>query len=95
LLKKGADGKDHYAVVKAFLSINTKDEEYSTYKATVDQKDQIFREAITKAVGSRTKEEISDQSIKDEVAGEILEELQSLYNSAWIVEVGFADFLLQ
>ncbi|SFP91196.1 flagellar FliL protein [Lachnospiraceae bacterium XBB1006] len=95
LLKKGSDGKDHYAVVSAYLSLNSKSEEFDTYKGTIDQKDQIIREAITRAVGARTKDEMSDQDVQAEVREEILEELQAVYNSDWIVDVGFASFLLQ
>ena len=52
LLKKGEDGKDHYALVSVSLAMNTKDKGYDTYKDTLADKESLVKGEIIEAFGS-------------------------------------------
>lgn len=94
-LKKGSDGEDHFAVVSVYLSLNKEHEDYDKYGATMDSKASIIKNAVISSISAHTKEEMNDQSVQDEVVEEILESLQMLYDSDFIVSVGFTSLLLQ
>lgn len=94
-LKKGSDGEDHFAVVSMYLSLNKEHEDYETYGTTMSSKDSIIKDTIISAVSAHTKEEMNDPDVQDEVEEEILVSLQALYNSDFIVAVGFNSLLLQ
>lgn len=94
-LKKESDGADHFAVVSVYLSLNKEHEDYKKYGATMDTKASIIKNAVISSISARTKAEMNDQGVQDEVAEEILESLQTLYDSDFIVSVGFSSLLLQ
>ena len=92
-LKKGSDGKDHYAVLKVTLSINTESENYKKYMETLDSKKSLINTAINDVVSSHTIEEMrSDQAA---VQDEILKELQKMFGDDFIVDVGFSSATYQ
>lgn len=94
-LKKESDGSDHFAVVGVYLSLNTKHDDYANYSSTMDSKASLIKSYIINAISARTKSEINDPDIQAEVLEEILVDLQALYNSDFIVAVGFSSFLVQ
>lgn len=94
-LKKDSDGTDHFAVVSVYLSLNSKHDDYATFAPTMDSKVSMIKSFIINAVSARTKAEINDSEVQAEVLEEILENLQALYNSDFIVAVGFSSFLVQ
>ncbi len=92
-LKKGADGKDHYAVLKVTLSINTESENYKKYKETLDAKKSLIQTEINDVVASHTIDEM--RSDQEGVQQEILKELQKMYGDDFIVDVGFSSATYQ
>lgn len=94
-LKKGSDSEDHFAVVSVYLSLNKEHDDYETYGTTMESKDSIIKDTIISTISVHTKEEMNDPDVQDEVEEDILGELQALYNSDFIVAVGFNSLLLQ
>ncbi|MCR4610845.1 MAG: flagellar basal body-associated FliL family protein [Lachnospiraceae bacterium] len=92
-LKKGADGKDHYAVIKVNLSINKESEVYSKYYETLDTKKSLIQTEINNVVSQYTVDEIREnqQAVQDE----ILKRLQSMFGEDFIVGVGFSSATYQ
>ena len=92
-LKKGADGSDHFALVSVSLSMNMKDEGYKTYGATVASKESLIKSAIIEVIGTYTIEEL--QESQTDLRKEILERIQSMFDSKFIFEVSFRDIMFQ
>lgn len=92
-LKPGDDGKDHYVVLKASISMDTKNKGYKSYGETISEKASIIKNEINSVVSSHTYEEFRDdqQGVQDE----ILKNLQTLYDSDFIVSVGFSSVTCQ
>jgi len=92
-LKKGEDGKDHYAVMVVSISMNTTNPDYETYGGTINDKASLIKSDITAVVSGFTIEEFneSQQAVQDA----ILKDLQNLYNSDFIISVGFPTLTLQ
>ncbi|MGN0291697.1 MAG: flagellar basal body-associated FliL family protein [Lachnospiraceae bacterium] len=92
-LKPGEDGKDHYVVLKASISMDTKNKGYKNYGESISEKASIIKNEINSVVSSHTYEEFRDdqQGVQDE----ILKNLQTLYDSDFIVSVGFSSVTCQ
>ena len=92
-LKKGADNKDHYAVLKTTLSLNTKSDGYKKYKDTLDSKKSLITTEINDIVSQYTIDEIRNN--QQEVQDKILKKLQSMFGEDFIVDVGFSSATYQ
>ena len=93
-LKKGADGKDHYAVLKISLSINTESDSYKDYMATLESKKSLITNKINDVVSKHTIEEVRDD--QQAIQSEILKAIQDLYGvDDFIVGVGFSSATYQ
>ncbi|MBE5900579.1 MAG: flagellar basal body-associated FliL family protein [Lachnospiraceae bacterium] len=92
-LKKGDDGKDHFAVVTVYLALDKENEDYSKFSA--DLKESTIMNYVMNAVSSHTKEELGNQEVVEQIQDDLLEDLQALFDSNFIVAVGFKSMLLQ
>ena len=92
-LKRGEDGKDHYALLSVSLSMNTLNEDYATYGANIAEKEDLLRGQINEVVSKHTLEEASADSTV--LCNEILAKIQALYNSDFIFGVTFSSALWQ
>ncbi len=92
-LKPGDDDKDHYVVLKASISMDTKNDGYKAFGETIGEKESVLKNEINSVVSSHTYEEFREdqQSIQDE----ILKNLQTLFDSDFIVSVGFSSVTCQ
>lgn len=88
-LKKGEDGKDHFAVVKVALSINKKHDDYKKLQPELEGKDNLIRAEVINVISQYTLEEV--QSNQAAVQEEILKNLQKKFASDFIVAVGFPE----
>lgn len=86
-LQKGADGKNHYALVKVSLSLNTAHEDYAKYKDTLAGQESLIKNKIIEVVSSYTMEQASGYT--NVVSESILKELQDMYQSDFIINVTF------
>ena len=92
-LAKGADGKDHYYLVAVSLSLNTKHEDYKKLQPTVATQVDLIKGEIISVIGSHTLEEIQENT--DGIRMEILQRIQTLFDSQFIFNVTFTKGLTQ
>ena len=92
-LKHGDDGADHYALVSVSLSIDKTDERYAELQPLVAANESKIKSVINNTFGKYTKEEASANT--QAISIEILNELQTLFDSKFIYEVYFRDIKFQ
>ncbi len=93
-LTKGEDGKAHYAKVNASLTINTTNKDYERLNPKVEMMKTDITSIVNTRVSQFTFEELSMIETKTQVKEKILEDVQSLFNSRFIVDVT-VDWLIQ
>ncbi|MCR5655603.1 MAG: flagellar basal body-associated FliL family protein [Lachnospiraceae bacterium] len=93
LLAKGSDGTSHYALVKVALSMNNKSEGYETYGATIGDNEPLIKSIINEVIGGYTADEVQARS--DEVKQKILDKLEERFESDFIYDVSFSEFIVQ
>ena len=86
-LKKGEDGKDHFAMITVSISMDTKNEDYKTLQPQVEEKASLIKSDINNIVSQYTIDEIKNN--QSAVQNEILKDLQKMFGSDFIVAVGF------
>ncbi|MBE5914193.1 MULTISPECIES: SPFH domain-containing protein [Pseudobutyrivibrio] len=86
---------DGYAVLGISLSLDSTNEDYATYAAdgTLTAQDNIISDKINSVIKKHTVQEMIDN--EDEIKEEILEELQTLFKSSFIVRVNFSSATYQ
>ena len=89
----GADGQQHYYLVAVSLSLNTKHEDYKKLGPTVLTQADLVKGEIISVIGSHTLEEIQEGT--DGIRMEILQRLQTLFDSQFIFNVTFTKGLTQ
>lgn len=92
-LAKGADGKEHYYLVAVSLSLDTKHKDYKKLGATVETQVDLIKGEIISVIGSHTLEEIQEDN--ESIRMEILQRLQTLFDSQFIFNVTFTKGLTQ
>ncbi len=92
-LARGADGKDHFYLVAVALSMNTKDKAYKKQKDTIAEKEDLIKGEIMSVISNHTIEEM--QQDVDAVRMEILQRIQTLFDSQFIFNVTFTKGLPQ
>lgn len=94
-LRKGTDGKDHYAVVSVSLAMNTKNEDYEKFgsQESMLERESLIKNEINEVVGSYTLEEA--QTNTQAVQTAILDKIQNLFGSKFIYKVVFRDVIFQ
>lgn len=93
-LKKGEDGKDHYAVLSVSLSLDKENADYKTYNAeTIAEKESLIKNEIINVVSGYTIDEVKGNTAA--LQADLLEHLQTLFDSNVITEVAFRDAIFQ
>lgn len=92
-LKKGEDGKEHFAVVSVSIVVDNKNKDYKKYKDSITEKESLIKDAINSEIGGFTIEELEANS--NEVQNAVLLRLQKLFDSDFIVKVAFRDILFK
>ena len=91
-LRKGEDGKDHYAIVSVSLCMDTKNEDYEKYGADIASAEAMIKNEINDAIGSLTYEEAQVMTTA-EIQEAVLTKIQAMYGSAFIYKVVFRDIM--
>lgn len=87
-LVKGADGKEHYAVIAVSLSLNNKSDVYKDKgTAILSEKEAIIKDTINNIVRRYTKEQFNEENSL--VKKEILKSLQSIFGADYVVGISF------
>ena len=92
-LKSGEDGKPHYCVATVSISMDTTNPDYTTYSATMSDKEGLIKNEINEAFASYTMDEA--QADPDAVRADIVQRLQKLFNSKFIYDVAFSSLIYQ
>lgn len=91
LLKGGADGKNHYAVVKVSILMNSAHEDYATYGANIAQYDSVIKSIINEKFQNHTMEELQED--QEGVKAEILAEIQAQFDSEFVYKVMISSIM--
>lgn len=92
-LKTGLDGKSHVIVLNVSLSLNKDHKDYTTYYETLDKNESLFTSAIIRIISNYSMEEV--QANTDLIRQEILQAIQEIYQSDFIIDVNFSDIKYQ
>ncbi|MCI8898935.1 MAG: flagellar basal body-associated protein FliL [Lachnospiraceae bacterium] len=92
-LQQDAEGNQHFFVGSITLSMNTKDKDYKTYGGDMESRESLIKSEITDVISSYTVEDA--RSNQDTIKSEILERIQTLFNSEFVFNVAFSDILIQ
>lgn len=87
------DDKDHYCLVSVTLSINTKDKGYKTYGSDLSEQESLIKSEINDTFAQYTVEEARNN--QDQIRQEILERVQTMFDSKFIFNVSFSDIMFQ
>lgn len=87
------DNTKHYGAISLAIVVDNKHEDYATYSESITTKSTLIKDAVTDVISSFTVEEI--QSNKDGVQQAILERLQKLFDSDFIVRIAYKKWLFQ
>ena len=85
----GEDGKDHYAVLKVSISMDTTNGDYKTYGADIATKSSLIKNAVLDVISTYTYE--SAQGKTEDMQDKILEKVQEAFGSDFIYQVIFSD----
>ncbi|MCQ2494978.1 MAG: flagellar basal body-associated FliL family protein [Lachnospiraceae bacterium] len=89
----GPDGKQHYAKITASLTINSKDEDYAKLNPKVEVMKPDIISIIKTDVAKFNNEELANPETKAKLKEQILNDVQTLFNSKFIVDCTI-DYLI-
>lgn len=92
-LAAGTDGKAHFAKISASLTINNADDDYEKLNPKVETMKSDVISIIKTHVSSYDNEELSKPETKKAVKEKILGDIQTLFNSKFIVDIT-VDYLI-
>ena len=90
---EGEDGDQHVAMVSVILSLNKEDDDFADKQPMLASNEGLVRNVINRVISSHTLAEIRDDQAS--VQTEILKELQTTFDSDFIVDVGFSSISYQ
>lgn len=89
--KIGDDGKNHYAVLKASLSLNTGSDNYKTNSPEIlSAKEDLIKNDLYQIFGKYTMTEARRDT--EVLKKEIVKDLQSMFGKDYVVGINFAEF---
>lgn len=88
-LKKGADSKTHYMILKVSLAMNSAHKDYDKYIEVLPTQESLIKNKIIEIVGKYNLEEA--RAYTSVIKDEILKALQEMYNSDFIIEISFGE----
>lgn len=90
-LKNGSDNKTHYAIVQVSILMNSAHEDYATYSAVLPTQESLIKSKVIEIISKYTLEQA--QGYQSNVKKDILEALQEMYKSDFIIDVNFGKLL--
>lgn len=88
------DGKEHYFITSVSFSMNSKDKDYKKYGETIGDQADLLKSSVYTVITNYTLEELRADN-NEKASRDILEQIQSMYDSEFIFQVNFIDFLYQ
>ena len=93
LKRTEGDDSPHYFVGAITLSMNTKDKDYKTYGGEMESRESLIKSEITDVISQYTVEEARDN--QDAIKSEMLERIQTMFDSEFVFSVAFSDIMIQ
>ena len=90
---EGEEGEQHFFVGAITLSMNTKHEDYMTYGDKMESRQILIKSPTTDVISSHTAEDARNN--QDGMKADILERIQTMFNSEFIFNVAFSDIIIQ
>lgn len=95
-LKKSEDGTSHVAVISFTLSMNSKNKDYKTYgSGDLSEKESLIKGEISDVVSQYTYEQAGDGSSNHDIEDEILERIQTMFDSKFIYNITMSSYYYQ
>ena len=88
-LKQDEDGAEHYIMIAVTLSMDTENEDYKEFGATLADRESLIKSEIINVVGQYTMAEAQADGAGMKQA--ILESIQNMFGSDFIFRVDFRD----
>ncbi len=93
-LADSGDGTSHYAILSVTLSLDSTNDDYATYNSgDLSAYSSVIKNDIISVVSAHTIDEMRNN--EEAVKEEILEDMQALFKSSFIVRVNFASATYQ
>lgn len=88
-LKKGADSKTHYMILKVSLAMNSGHKDYEKYIEVIPAQESLIKNKIIEIIGQYNLEEA--RAYTSVIKSDILKALREMYNSDFIIEISFSE----
>lgn len=92
-LQRDEEGEPHYFVGAITLSMNTKDKDYKTYGSEMEAKESLIKSEIADVISEYTADDAREN--QDTIKSEILERIQTMFDSEFVFSVAFSDIRIQ
>lgn len=92
---KSSDGKSHYAIINAYITLDKTNEDYATKSGSVDNAMPLITGTVTTIVSQYDVESAKDPMVQEQMKAEILQELRDLFQSNMIYSVVFESIMIQ
>ncbi len=92
-LQTDEEGKQHFFVGSITLSMNIKDKDYKTYGEAMSEKESLIKSEITDVISKYSAEDARNN--QDTIKSEILERIQTMFDSEFVFSVAFSDIMIQ
>ena len=89
IFMKSTDGADHYVNFNISFMMNSKDKDYDKYGSTIAEKENLLKSIVNDVVGSYTIDEFKADF--DGIEDEILQAIQTRFDSKFIYEVAISE----
>ncbi len=90
-LKRGADNEDHYVVTKVSAVLNKLDTDYETKKGQIEGREALLQEIVINTFLRYTYDEIRTDEGQEEIRSDILDQMQELFDSDFIIAITFSE----
>lgn len=92
---KSTDGKSHFAVVSAYMTINTKHEDYESKSGSIANAMPLIASTLNTVISAYDAEAAKDPAVQNTMKEEILTQLREMFQSDMIYSVVFESIIIQ
>jgi flagellar basal body-associated protein FliL len=92
---KSTDGKTHYAVVNAYITLDTTNESYASKSGSITNAMPLITDIVTSVISQYDSEAAKDPTVQEEMKQAILSQVQQLFQSNMIYSVIFESFIVK
>lgn len=93
LVKVEGETKNHYVVIKATVTLNSKAEDYKTVNELIPLNEAYVKELIQNIAGSYTYDEVGSK--KEEIKERVLAALKEYFDTESIIGVSFSKYIVE